>query len=130
MAVPIYEAFNVRIIDPIIHSILEEQGKYLNKTFDRTLISVQNKIFAAMGHMCHLWKLLEDIRMDNERVCMRRTLLTLLIFVRFSRRVFVALNKQMFPLIIIGLDILKKINEDSKKARTLLRDNQEGSWIA
>jgi len=45
MPVPIYEAFNVRTIYPIIHSILEKQGKYLNKTFDKTLISVQNKIF-------------------------------------------------------------------------------------
>lgn len=33
MPVPIYKAFNVRTIDPIIHSILEEQGEYLNKAF-------------------------------------------------------------------------------------------------
>ena len=33
MPVPISEAFNVRKIDPIINSILEEHGEYLNKAF-------------------------------------------------------------------------------------------------
>ena len=82
-----------------------------------------------MGHMCYLWKLLEDIRRDNERgthapdsvdVIDFRQILDLVeksICCIGQANVSINYNRR--------LEILKKINEDSKKARTLLRDNQD-----
>ena len=57
MPVPSYDIFNVRTVDPVIYSILEEQRRFFNKSFDKAFISIQNRIISTMGPITQLWKL-------------------------------------------------------------------------
>ena len=57
MPVPSYDIFNVPTVDPVIYSILEEQRRFFNKSFDKAFISIQNRIISTMGPITQLWKL-------------------------------------------------------------------------
>ena len=46
----------------MIDSILEEEGKYVNKNVDKALTTVQSKVITTMGPLSHLWRMLEGIR--------------------------------------------------------------------
>jgi len=59
-----YDALKSRRLDPFISSIVEEQGRSINKSVDRSLCSIQQKLFPCMGPITQLWKILEDLRSE------------------------------------------------------------------
>lgn len=47
--VPSYDTLKSRRLDPFISSIVEEQSRSINKSVDRSLCSIQQKLFQCMG---------------------------------------------------------------------------------
>ncbi|VDI12579.1 Hypothetical predicted protein [Mytilus galloprovincialis] len=133
MPVPSYEGFTIRSIDPLIFSIMEEQSRSTNTQLDKAFVSIQTKLIDTMGPLGNLWMLFEDIRskIDKGRddssaqahvdnVDFRHILDLLEKTICLVGQSNVAINYQR------RLSILQRINnQDSKKARSLLRDKQE-----
>ncbi|CAC5393413.1 unnamed protein product [Mytilus coruscus] len=131
MPVPSYEGFFIRSIDPLVFSIMEEQSRSTNTQLDKDFVSIQTKLIDTMGPLGNLWMLFEDIRIKIDKGCddpsaqahvdnvdFRHILdLKTICLVGQSN---VAINYQR------RLSILQRINnQDSKKARSFLRDKQE-----
>ncbi|CAG2234262.1 unnamed protein product [Mytilus edulis] len=136
MPVPSYEGFTIRSIDPLIFSIMEEQSRSTNTQLDKAFVSIQTKLIDTMGPLGNLWMLFEDIRSKIDKGCddpsaqahvdnvdFRHILDLLEKTICLVGQSNVAINYQR------RLSILQRINnQDSKKARSLLRDKQEYDW--
>ncbi|CAC5393416.1 unnamed protein product [Mytilus coruscus] len=127
------EGFTIRSIDPLIFSIMEEQSRSTNTQLDKAFVSIQTKLIDTMGPLGNLWMLFEDIRSKIDKGCDDPSAQAQVDNVDF-RHILDLLEK---TICLVGqsnvtinyqrrLSILQRINnQDSKKARSLLRDKQE-----
>ncbi|CAC5372562.1 unnamed protein product [Mytilus coruscus] len=131
--VPSYEGFTIRSIDPLIFSIMGEQSRSTNTQLDKAFVSIQTKLIDTMGPLGNLWMLFEDMRSKIDKGCDDPSAQAHVDNVDFHHildllekticlvgQSNVAINYQR------RLSILQRINnQDSKKARSLLRNKQK-----
>ena len=62
LPVPDYQGFELRKIDPLINSIMDECDGKQSDRLDKALISVQSKLMDTMGPLGQIWHMFETIR--------------------------------------------------------------------